>query len=266
MLTAMTEYQVGHSPGSAPERRAMTKVPELTVYFWIAKLLSTAMGESVSDALGHLLGHTQAAVVAGTALLVALIVQFRSRAYSTWIYWIAVSMVAVFGTMAADILHGQLAISYIASTAFYAAALAAIFLFWHRTENTLSIHSIVTRRREAFYWAAVLATFALGTAAGDLTARTFQLGYFSSGIMFAIVMAIPGIAFWKFRMNAILAFWAAYVATRPVGASFADWMATPAAHGGLGLGAGPAGVGLAIVLLVLVAYMAISGKDVKANR
>jgi len=265
MLAGMTRNQNDQDQNSVRGRSAMVKVPELTAYFWGAKLLGTAMGESVSDTLGHVLGHAVAPLVAGSALVVALVVQFRARGYATWTYWAAVSMVAVFGTMAADILHGQLKMSYIESTLLYVVILAVIFLVWYRTEKTLSIHSIVGRRREAFYWATVMATFALGTAAGDLTASTFRLGYLASGVMFAVVMVIPLVSYWKFGMNPILSFWFAYVVTRPVGASFADWMAAPTGHGGLGLGTGLAAAILAAALLGLVTYMAVSGRDVKSN-
>jgi uncharacterized membrane-anchored protein len=164
--------------------------------------------------------------------------------------------------MAADVLHLGLGIPYAVSTTFYAIVLTAVFLTWQRSELTLSIHSILTRRRELFYWAAVLATFALGTAAGDMTARTLGLGYLGSGIMFATLIAVPAVAYWRFGMNAILAFWFAYIVTRPLGASFADWLAVPHSRGGLGFGYGPVSLVLAVLIAGFVAYLASSRIDV----
>jgi uncharacterized membrane-anchored protein len=201
--------------------------------------------------------------VAGfTAFVAAMAVQFSVRRYNTWAYWLAVVMVAVFGTMAADVLHVGLGIPYAVSTAFYAVVLAVIFVLWHRSEGTLSIHSIYTRRREVFYWATVLATFALGTAAGDLTAKVVGLGYFGSGLMFAVVIAIPYVGYRWFGLNPIVAFWFAYIVTRPLGASFADWLAWPPSASGLGLGHGVVSLVSTLIIVGLVGYMAASGKDV----
>jgi len=238
----------------------LSKVPDATAAFWVAKLLSTAMGESVSDALGHLIGHVPAVVVGALAFAVALVVQLRCRRYSTWAYWITVAMVGIFGTMAADVMHG-LGMTLPMSTALYAIILGVLFIWWHHSEKTLSIHSIDTRRREVFYWGAVLATFALGTAAGDLTASTFRLGYFLSAILFLAIMAVPALGYWKFGMNSVLAFWFAYVVTRPVGASFADWMAAPARRSGLGWGTAWVGGVLAVAVLGCIAFMAVTGRD-----
>ena len=179
-------------------------------------------------------------------------------------YWLAVAMVAVFGTMAADVLHIQFGVPYIASTVLFAVALAVVFGAWHRSEGTLSIHSIVTVRREAFYWAAVLATFAMGTAAGDLAAYTAKLGFLTAGIVFAVVFAIPGLAYRFARLNAIFAFWFAYVLTRPLGASFADWTGKARNAKGLGYGDGPVSFVLAAVIVVLVGYLTVTGKDQEA--
>ena len=220
----------------APQRHPLTKVPEVTAYFWITKVLTTGMGEATSDYLVHRF-NPEIAVVAGfTAFVVAMVLQFSVRRYNSWVYWLAVVMVAVFGTMAADVLHVGLGIPYAVSTAFYAVVLAVIFVLWYRSEGTLSIHSIYTRRREVFYWATVLATFALGTAAGDLTAKVVGLGYLGSGVMFAVVIAIPYVGYRWFGLNPIVGFWFAYIVTRPLGASFADWLAWPPSVGGLGLG------------------------------
>jgi uncharacterized membrane-anchored protein len=170
-------------------------------------------------------------------------------------------MVGVFGTMAADVLHVGLGVPYIASTIFYAIVLAVVFRTWYLSEGTLSIHSITTQRRELFYWAAVLATFALGTAAGDLTAVTLGLGYFGSIFLFAAVIAIPAIGYFRFGMNSILAFWFAYVLTRPIGASVADWLGVSSARGGLALGTGPVSLVLAAAIAAFVYYLSQTGKD-----
>lgn len=178
-------------------------------------------------------------------------------------YWLNVIMVSIFGTMAADVLHVGLGISYLASTTFFVMALAIIFITWYASEKTLSIHSIYTRRREAFYWVTILTTFALGTAAGDMTATNMHLGYLFSGMLFALLIAVPALAYWLFGLNDIFAFWSAYIITRPLGASFADWMGVPHDRGGLGLGTGSVSLGLTIIILGLVGYLAITRKDVK---
>jgi uncharacterized membrane-anchored protein len=247
-------------------RTGAVKVPEITVYFWVIKVLTTGMGEATSDYLVHRFPPPLAAAAAGLVLAAALLVQLAWPRYQLWVYWLAVVMVSVFGTMAADGLHVELHVPYVASTAFYAVSLAVIFWLWQRTERTLSIHSITTRRRELFYWATVMATFALGTAGGDMTARTVGLGFLGSGIMFAGLICVPLIAWRFFGMNAILAFWFAYVLTRPLGASFADWMGVPHSLGGLGYGRGLVAVGLSIAILAMVTFLALTGRDVPGGR
>jgi uncharacterized membrane-anchored protein len=244
-------------------RGAALRVPEITVWFWMIKALSTALGESTSDYLVHRINPVVAVLLGFTGFVIALAVQFSMRRYVAWSYWFAVVMVGVFGTMAADVLHVGFHVPYVASSMLYAIVLAAVFVSWQRTERTLSIHSIDTARREAFYWAAVVATFAMGTAVGDLTAVTLHLGYFASGVMFAGLILIPAIGYRWFGMNSILAFWTAYVLTRPVGASFADWFGKPAAVGGLGYGSGVVAGVLAVIILILVAYLAITRADVQ---
>ncbi len=246
---------------STDRRHAFSKVPEVTAFFWIVKALTTAMGESTSDFLVHTLVPEIAVVLGGIAFCVALYIQFGKDRYVPWAYWLAVAMVGVFGTMAADVLHVGLGVPYIVSTIFYAIVLAVVFRVWYVSEGTLSIHSITTPRRELFYWAAVLATFALGTAAGDLTAVTFGLGYFGSILLFGAIIAIPAIGYFRFGMNSILAFWFAYVVTRPVGASVADWLAVSSARGGLALGTGPVSLVLAAAIAAFVYYLAKTGKD-----
>ncbi|WP_344467046.1 hypothetical protein [Kitasatospora kazusensis] len=262
-MTTGSTGQLQQNRPTAPARHALSKVPEVTALFWIIKVLTTGMGETTSDYLANqLLSPPVAVCLAGVALAAALALQFSVRRYVAWIYWTAIVMVSVFGTMAADVLHVGLGVPYAASTTFFVIVLAAVLGLWYATERTLSIHSIHTRRRELFYWATVMTTFALGTAAGDLTAVPLHLGYFSSGVMFAVLFAVPALGFWLLRLNAITAFWFAYIVTRPLGASFADWAGVPHARGGLALGTGPVSLGLAVVILVLVGYLAVSRKDV----
>ena len=257
----MTAAQSPHRGPVPSSRHPLTKVPEITAWFWIVKVLTTGMGEATSDFLVHDLSPAIAVVIGFVVFVIAMTLQFASPRYRTWLYWLAVSMVAVFGTMAADVLHVGLHIPYVISTAFYAVVLTVIFVLWYRTEGTLSIHSIYTRRREAFYWATVLATFALGTAAGDLTATTVGLGYFGSGIMYLIVIAVPAVAYRWLGLNAIAGFWFAYIVTRPLGASFADWLAFPPSRG-LGYGHGTVSLVSSLIIVVLVGYLAVTGKDV----
>lgn len=240
------------------------KVPEITALFWGLKVLTTGTGEAASDWFA-----SESLVLAGgigaLGFAVALWLQFRTRRYVPAAYWFAVLMVAVFGTMAADGLHKVLGVPYVASTAFYAVALTAVFALWRRSEGTLSIHSISTRRREVWYWLTVLLTFALGTAAGDLTAFVVHLGYFWSGVLFTAAIAVPALAWWRFRLNAVVAFWTAYVLTRPLGASFADWLGKGHVLGGLGWGDGVVTGVSTVVIALLVAYVAVTRHGVQAE-
>jgi uncharacterized membrane-anchored protein len=233
--------------------------------FWVIKALTTAFGESTSDFLVHSMAPVAAVLIGAIAFAIALFVQFSTNRYVPRSYWFAVAMVGVFGTMCADALHVGFGVPYIASAIFFAISLLAVFGAWYRVEGTLSIHSVYTPRREFFYWAAVVATFAMGTAVGDLTAITLGLGYFASGLLFAAVIAIPAIGYFRFSMNPILAFWFAYVVTRPLGASFADWLGKPAESGGLGLGNGFVSVLLALMIAALVAYLSATGADEPAD-
>lgn len=219
------------------------------------------MGEATADYFDHQLLPVIAVVIAGVALLAALAWQFSLARFSAWSYWLVVALVAVFGTMAADGLHYELGLPYIVTTPFLLAILAGVFAAWYRTEKTLSIHTISTPRREAFYWVTVMATFALGTAAGDLTATTVGLGYLGSAVLFAVAITLPGLAYWKFHSNPILAFWIAYILTRPLGASVADWMGLPRLIGGLGWGRGTVSLIFAVAIVSLVAYLALTRRD-----
>jgi uncharacterized membrane-anchored protein len=244
-------------------QRIFTKVPEITVFFWIIKVLTTGMGEVFSDYLVQHINPLIAVPLAGIGLVATLVLQFSVRRYVAWIYWLVVVMVSIFGTMAADVVHVVLGIPYLVSTTFFVVALTSIFVIWYAIEKTLSIHSIYTRRREAFYWFTVLGTFALGTAAGDMTASTMHLGYFSSGLLFAVLLAMPALGYWLFGLNEIFAFWFAYIMTRPVGASFSDWISVSHSRGGLGLGTGSVSLGLTMMILVLVGYLTVTRRDVK---
>ncbi len=237
------------------------KVPRITPYFWAIKLLSTALGEATSDYLVHSYNPYLAVIGGFVAFVVAMAIQLAMPVYRPVAYWFAVVMVAVFGTMAADVLHIQFGVPYFASTVVFAVLLVGVFAVWQQTEGTLSVKSIDTRRRELFYWAAVLATFAMGTAIGDLAAYTAGLGFLTAGIIFAVVITIPALAYRYLGLNSIVAFWSAYIVTRPLGASFADWTGkTHRAHG-LGLGDGPVSFVLTAAIIGLVVYLTVTRKD-----
>lgn len=236
-------------------------MPQVTATFWVVKGLSTAMGEATSDFLVHAIPPVLAVGMGFVAFVIALALQLRKGRYVAWTYWLAVVMVGTFGTMAADVLHVALGVPYVMSTALYAALLAAVFLTWRRTERTLSVHTIDTPRRELFYWSAVVATFAMGTALGDFTAYDLHLGYFPSAALFAGIILVPTIGYRFLRWNEVFSFWFAYVMTRPLGASVADGLGKPTSVSGLGLGEGWVALGLGAVILVLVAYLAVTGAD-----
>jgi uncharacterized membrane-anchored protein len=238
------------------------KVPEITLIFWVLKLLTTGMGEAMSDFLGSV-SVPLAGFIGIFGLWFALRLQLRAREYRAPVYWFAVMMVAIFGTMAADGVHIGASAPYAVTTTLYAMVVAGVFYVWHRREGTLSIHSITTRSREDYYWAAVLATFALGTAAGDLTAMSLNLGFFGSVLLFAAVISIPALAWWRGKLNPIVAFWAAYIVTRPLGASFADWFGKPKSLTGLGLGDGVVSAIALVVFIGLVAYVAVTKRDIQ---
>jgi uncharacterized membrane-anchored protein len=241
-------------------RRTLNKVPEITALFWITKLLTTAMGESTSDFLVKQIDPVVAVGLGTIVLIGALVLQFRANRYVPWTYWLTVLLVAIVGTMAADVLHIQFHVPYAVSTGLFALVLAVVFVAWHRTERSLSIHGIVTPRRELFYWAAVMSTFALGTAAGDLTATTLGLGYGTSVVLFAVLILVPALGYRYFHLNAILAFWAAYVLTRPLGASIADWLGKPTPVSGLGWGDGIVSLILAVLIVTCVGALTVSDR------
>jgi uncharacterized membrane-anchored protein len=231
------------------------KVPQITLLFWVIKVLTTGTGEAASDFLA---AHNLlvAAAVGAVGLLAGLAWQLRSHQFRPGVYWLAVSMVAVFGTMAADAVHVVAGVPYPVTSLGYAVAVTGVFVFWYAAEGTLDIHSIRTRRREGFYWAAVLATFALGAAVGDLSAFTLGLGYLASAVVYAVLIAVPAVGWWRFGLNPVVAFWSAYVLTRPLGASLANWLGKPTGRSGLGLGDGTVTVIAAVLIAALVTWTA----------
>lgn len=241
--------------------RALTKVPNITLLFWILKIISTGMGESTSDALVESMNPVIAVLIGFAVFLFALKLQFSKPKYIPGTYWFTVGMVAVFGTMAADVVHVQFGIPYIISSTAYAISLAVVLSLWYMSERTLSIHSIYTRRREVFYWLTVLATFAMGTALGDLTAYTFKLGFLPSGLIFLFIFLVPTIGYLLFKWNEVFTFWFAYIVTRPLGASFADWMGKPTRVHGLNFGDATVAIGLIAIFALLVWFDARTHDD-----
>jgi uncharacterized membrane-anchored protein len=244
-------------------RRMLNKVPEVTIFFWVIKIMATTVGETAADFLNdHLgLGLTGTTLVMSVLLVGALIFQFRSRKYVPALYWTAVVLISVVGTLAADNLVDNFGVALTTTTALFSVALAATFGAWYRKERTLSIHTIFTARREAFYWAAILFTFALGTAAGDLVAEELSLGYWVSALIFGSLIAAVTVARFRFRLNAVLAFWIAYILTRPLGASIGDYLSQPPRHGGLGLGTIGTSVLFLSTILALVVYLTRTKRD-----
>ncbi len=252
---------VHSATGTSRRGPLAVKVPEITFLFWVIKLLTTAGGEATSDYLAKR-GYALAAAVEIAIFVIAVVIQFSVRRYVATAYWFLALAIAIFGTGVADAMHLIVGIPYGGTTALWACILAVIFAVWYRSEGTLSIHSITTTRRELFYWATVFATFALGTALGDFTAVVLHLGYLGSAVLFFVVILIPAGA-WRLGMNSIAAFWWAYVVTRPLGASFADWFSRPHNLSGLNYGDGPTAVVLLALIVILVGYTAIARYDVQ---
>jgi uncharacterized membrane-anchored protein len=248
-------------------RQMLNKVPEVTIYFWIIKILATTVGETAADFLNtHLnLGLTGTTAVMSTLLIIALVVQFRTRRYVPAVYWLAVVLISVVGTLITDNLVDNLGVPLELTTFAFAVALAATFGIWYANEKTLSIHTIYTTRREGFYWLAILFTFALGTAAGDLTAERLNLGYAVSALLFGALIAAVAVAHLRFRLNAVLAFWIAYVLTRPLGASLGDYLSQSPDDGGLGLGTVVTTGLFLVTILAVVAYLSVTRKDAPAE-
>ena len=241
----------------------LSKVPEITIFFWMIKILATTVGETVADFLNVNLnlGLNGTSVVMSALLAVVLIFQFRSKRYVPGIYWLAVVLISVVGTLITDNMVDNLGVSLNATTAIFSLALVATFVAWYAKERTLSIHSILTARREAFYWLAILFTFALGTAAGDLLAEGLALGYARSALVFAFAIALVALAHYRLRLGAILAFWIAYILTRPLGASVGDLLSQPRKAGGLELGTVGTSAIFLLTILGVVSYLTVTKKD-----
>jgi uncharacterized membrane-anchored protein len=238
------------------------KVPEVILLFWVVKILTTAGGEATSDYL-KTYGNFGGGGIEVLVIVVGLLLQFGTRRYRAFAYWSLAFAIAITGTGVSDFLHLDVHIPYAGTTLLWAVVLAAIFWLWQRNEGTLSIHSITTQRREAYYWATVFATFALGTALGDFTATSLNLGYLDSGILFMIVILIPALARWQLGLNGIAAFWMSYIVTRPLGASFADYISKPKNLSGINFGDGSTAIVFALAVLVLVIYLALARPDIQ---
>jgi uncharacterized membrane-anchored protein len=246
----------------------LNKVPEVTLYFWVIKVLCTTVGETASDYLATnlSLGLTKTTFITGAFLLVVLFFQFRLGKYVPGVYWTGIVLISVVGTQITDNLTDNFGVSLVTTTVVFSIVLAFVFAAWYVSERTLSIHTIYTTKREGFYWLAVLFTFALGTAAGDLTAERLAVGYAWSAVLFAAVIAAVAVAHYRFRLNAVLAFWIAYILTRPLGASLGDLLSQARADGGLGLGTTVTSAIFLSAILVVVVYLSITRKDATEAR
>ncbi|MGW7543710.1 COG4705 family protein [Streptomyces sp. NPDC054770] len=255
--------EAGQSAASG-RRPRWNKVPELTVYFWIIKVLCTTVGETAADLLNERagLGLTGVSALMSVLLAVVLVVQFRTSAYRAGVYWTAVALISVVGTLISDNLTDNMGVPLETSTTVFAIVLAVVFVVWYRRERTLSVHHIDTISRESFYWLAVLFTFALGTAAGDLVSERLDLGYWLSALLFAATIAAVAIAHFALGLDAVWSFWIAYILTRPLGASIGDYLSQPTRDGGLGLGTVVTSAAFLAVILGLVVYLAATRRDV----
>lgn len=251
-----------NSTMETPENELLSKVPEVTVYFWIIKVLCTTVGETASDFLNVnlSLGLTWTSIVMGILLLVVLFVQFSAKRYVASIYWTAVVLISIVGTLITDNLTDGMGVPLVVSTAAFSLALAITFVVWYAKERTLSIHSIFTRRRESFYWLAILFTFALGTAAGDLMAEKLGFGYLVTGEIICAAIIAVAVA-WHTGLNAVLAFWIAYILTRPLGASFGDYLSQAPVNGGLGLGTSITSAIFLFAILAVVLFLTMTKRD-----
>jgi uncharacterized membrane-anchored protein len=245
-------------------RRMLNKVPEITLYFWVIKILCTTVGETFADNLNENLGLglTNTSYIMGAVLIAVLVAQFRVRKYVPGIYWLAVVLVSVVGTLVSDNLVENYGVALETTTIAFAVILAFVFAAWYWSERTLSVHTIVTTKREAFYWLAILFTFALGTSAGDFLSEQLEFGYLTAVGIFAAAILVVTILHFGLKMNAILSFWLAYILTRPLGASIGDYLASPTEEGGLGLGTNATSIIFLSTILALVVFLAISKRDV----
>jgi uncharacterized membrane-anchored protein len=244
-------------------RQMLNKVPEITAYFWVIKVLCTTVGETFADNLNENLGLglTNTSYIMGALLIAVLVFQFRARKYIPGIYWLAVVLISVVGTLVSDNLVEN-GVTLEATTIGFSIALIAVFATWYAFERTLSVHTIYTTRRESFYWLAILFTFALGTSAGDFLSEQLELGYLAALGIFAGAIVVVAILHFGLKLNAILSFWLAYILTRPLGASIGDYLASPTGEGGLGLGTNLTSIIFLGTILALVVFLAISKRDV----
>lgn len=251
----------------ADATRMLNKVPEVTLFFWIIKIMATTVGETAADFLNYNLhfGLTGTSTLMAALLAVFLLFQMRARRYIPWLYWVVVVLISIVGTLITDNLVDNFNVPLETTTLAFGLALLVTFIAWFASERTLSIHSIVTSKRESFYWLAILFTFALGTAAGDLAAEGLQIGYANSTLMFAALIGLVTLAYYGFRANAVLAFWMAYILTRPLGASFGDLLSQPLVNGGFGLGTVTTSMVFLAAILSLVIYLTVSRKDLRAQ-
>jgi uncharacterized membrane-anchored protein len=263
-MTTNTQRHVAPPQG----RQMLNKVPEITIFFWIIKILCTTVGETAADFLNTnlKLGLTNTTLVMGVLLIITMVFQFRARRYVPGLYWLAVVLISIVGTLITDNLTDNFGVALTTTTVIFAIALAVTFAVWFASEKTLSIHTIYTRKREAFYWAAILFTFALGTAAGDLVSEKMNLGYVVAALMFGALIALVTVAHFGVRLNAVLAFWIAYILTRPFGASIGDYLSQPSGDGGLGLGTVVTSALFLVTILALVIYLAVTRKDTISPR
>ena len=247
----------------AIDRTILNKVPLVTLFFWIIKILATTVGETGADFLNFNLGFglTKTSLFAAVVLIGFLVLQMRQNRYVPWVYWVTVVFLSIIGTLLTDSLSDTFGVSLYVSSALFAIGLAITFIAWYRSEHTLSIHDITTPRREAYYWAAILFTFALGTAAGDLVSEQLGLGYALAGLIFGGLIALITIGFYAKILNPVLAFWSAYILTRPLGASMGDFLTQDHKDGGLGFSTMPVSGVFLIIIIGLVAYLTVSGVD-----
>jgi uncharacterized membrane-anchored protein len=255
----MSSDMVGRGVG----RNVWNKVPEVTIFFWVIKILATTVGETAADYLNENLGLglTVTTYLMTGLFIVALVVQFRTRRYVPVVYWVTVVLISIVGTLITDNLTDKYGVALELTTTVFAIALAVTFFVWYRSEHTLSIHTIYTVKREAFYWLAILFTFALGTAAGDLIAERFDVGYWKSAVLFGGLIVAVYVAWRIFDINEVLAFWCAYILTRPLGASIGDFLSQPARDGGRGLGTTATSFVFLGLIFAVVAYLTVTKRD-----
>ena len=263
MNTTSATATASRASRSSTARTMLNKVPQVTLFFWVIKILATTVGETAADFLATnlKLGLTKTTLVMGSLLAIVLFFQFRLRSYKPAVYWLAVVLMSIFGTLITDNMVDNFKISLWTSTGVFFVLMLATFAAWYASEKTLSIHSITSTKREAFYWLTILFTFALGTAAGDLVAEKLNLGYWKSAIVFAAIIIVMFAAHIRLGLNAVLAFWIAYIITRPLGASIGDYLSQDKAVGGLELGTTVTSVIFLSVILAVVTFVSLTKKD-----